>query len=117
MRRYVYEYDVNTVVYYTRVDLDILLRLSKAHYDTVCKQASQVGGFLYGMSTFLGFEEKDGRTEGDYRLTYRQLDTICKITEACDTPEETALHETVRQLLRESGEVYRTLNEEASNVG
>lgn len=116
MRRDSYEYQVHTVVRYTRTDLNILLKCAATHYDTVCKNAGKVGGFLHGMGTVLGFEEDEGSKEAEYTVTNRQLDTLCKIMENQDTVEEAALYLVLRRLIQQAGEEYRRLNE-AARVG
>ena len=62
---------------------NILAFLSSHHYDGVCKDASRVGGFVYGWINHLSFN--DGKsTDGEpvkVRGEFRQLDTCMKILE------------------------------------
>ena len=63
-------------VTFTSAEIRLMCECSRCHYDGVCKDASKVGGFLYGMSN--AEENAPGHS---HSLTWRQLDTLAKILE------------------------------------
>jgi hypothetical protein len=67
----------------TLADVDVLCKLSSMHYDSVCKQASVVGGFLYGWQGMLRFSEEEGSEPLAVSGDFRTLDTCLKIMEGC----------------------------------
>jgi len=83
MKRTSYHYSIVTLAAYTKEDVDLLMVMSQRHYDSKCRQASQVGGIIYGMKNRLDFmldEEKElGQVEASF--TTQDLDLLCKITE------------------------------------
>jgi len=66
-----------------------LLKLSKSHYDSTCRAAGEVGGFLYGWMNLLEAQQpsKDPDPEPmtlahiDPSGTFRELDLTLKLTE------------------------------------
>ena len=56
--------------------LDVLLTLSGLHYDSTCRAASQVGGFLYGWKN-----QCEWSLETKVSASWRDLDICCKILE------------------------------------
>jgi hypothetical protein len=54
--------------------VSVLLRLSRQHYDGVCRSASAQGGFLYGWNNCVDFESTCD-------ATFRELDLTLKIME------------------------------------
>ncbi|WP_157979478.1 hypothetical protein [Rhodoferax ferrireducens] len=56
--------------------VDLLMEMSRHHYDFVCKQASAVGGFIYGWRNSVSFVP-----ESPVSATWRELDTVLKICE------------------------------------
>jgi|ERR1051325_8241813 hypothetical protein len=58
--------------------IQLLLKLSSTHYDGVCRQAGQQGGFIYGWNNAIG-----DKFSGTIRATQQQLDISCKICEMC----------------------------------
>jgi hypothetical protein len=54
----------------------LLIEMSSAHYDGVCKSASMVGGFIYGWNNSVSFSP-----EFPVSATWRELDTMLKICE------------------------------------
>lgn len=69
MKRIRFEYDVFTVVEFSREEMIALCEMCRAHYD------SQV----QAMARYLFWEGASGKEE--IKLSYRQLDTLCKVTE------------------------------------
>lgn len=63
-------------IIFTQDEIEHLCKCSAAHYDSACKAASQVGGFLYGMSNHFSFSP-----DSPYALAWRELDTLAKILE------------------------------------
>jgi len=53
----------------------LIKRMSDAHYDFVCKQASQPGGFIFGWMNVMRY------TELELTATSHELDTLFKICE------------------------------------
>ncbi len=92
-------------VHFSLAEIGLLMQCSASHYDSVCRQASKVGGFLYGMNN---------RATHDamalHSLTFRELDTLAKINEAgayMGNPDRQVCHALEVQLHN----ALRTLNE------
>lgn len=71
-------------IIFTASELYTLTRCSKVHYDGVCKDASNVGGFLFGWANCLTSpDEKYPNDEPTAAIacTSRELATCCKILE------------------------------------
>lgn len=69
---------------FTASELNTLTRCSKVHYDGVCKDASHVGGFLFGWANCLTSpDEKYPNDEPTAAITCtsRELDICIKILE------------------------------------
>lgn len=71
-----FEYKVITNFILTREELDHLIKVSHAHYDSKCQSASEIGGFIYGWKNML-FES----SEVSVSMTIQQMDLITKILE------------------------------------
>jgi hypothetical protein len=56
--------------------IELLMEMSRHHYDGVCKAASAVGGFIYGWRNSVSFVP-----EVPVSATWRELDTLLKICE------------------------------------
>lgn len=95
MTKFVYK--VLAEVQFTREELEILLVLSKHHYDGHCRSVSEVGGFLYGIKNGFKFAP-----EIPHHLKFREIDTLCKILEMSDTlsPIQSLLEMNKPQLLK-----------------
>lgn len=87
----------------------LLMRMSKRHYDSTCKRASDMwqGGFIYGWTNCI---------ELNYRCsaTYRQLDLTLKICElaslSCSKKELQLVNEYcafIRKLLKTSADISK----------
>ena len=68
----------------TGEQLGLLIALSKAHYDSTCRAASERGGFIYGWSAELELDPI-----AKFSATWRQLDLCLKILEGASyLPEQ-----------------------------
>ena len=79
------------LVEFSASDVNILMELSKAHYDGVCKAAGQWNGFLYGLSN----------SAPDYRsrLNNSQIQTLVKICEIGTAAGRPLAREIARELV------------------
>lgn len=78
----------------TMTDVDMLTGLSSTHYDGVCQAYSKLGGPVYGWGQQL---EWSGEFVIRVQLTFRQVDTICKICEGL--PRDEAIREWARHFV------------------
>lgn len=68
---------------FEREEVELLMRLSKSHYDAHCRQVGQVGGFLYGLNNRYVMEVPEVVALGNtVSLSFREIDTLCKILES-----------------------------------
>lgn len=67
----------------TASDVRLLRELAAAHYDSVCKAAGVLGGFLYGWSNMLSCIEDEPASAEPRTVdaTWRNIDTTLKILE------------------------------------
>ena len=93
----------------TRAHVDLLTRLSAVHYDSVCKAAGCVGGFLYGWNNQQQQALEQQEAAPELSATWRQLDTCMKILEGgqyemyrADWPVMHELEHFFRRLFREA---------------
>jgi hypothetical protein len=78
-------YDVKVEVALTEEELNMLGLLASNHYDAHCRSIAAVGGFLYGMRNHQQFAtEADAQAKPVHALTFREIDTLCKILEMRD---------------------------------
>lgn len=63
-------------VHFTREEIHELVRLSKQHYDGLCKAASQHGGFLYGLDRGMDCDPGVNAV-----MSWCELDMLAKIAE------------------------------------
>lgn len=75
-----FQYEVAARLSIYRPEVKYLMTLAEAHYDSVCKQAAQMGGFLYGW--WNRFEALDSGERVEVFLTWRDADMLCKILES-----------------------------------
>lgn len=103
-------YDVEAEVILTPDETKSLHSLSASHYDWRCIHAGKVGGFIHGlMNCFVWFE-----VEGDIvpsKLSWDQVDTLCKILEQSRTDDQRALYWEMRKLLSSMSDEQRRLND------
>jgi len=102
----------------TRQHIDALKVLSGHHYDAMCKMASKQGGFLFGWSNSLQFDEEYGSDGDEFTVTASSNDaqlvlkileqtSLCKMSGLIDA--ETA--ELCWALSRNLSRAYRLSNE------
>lgn len=60
----------------TEAEVELIMTTSDAHYDVTCKEASRVGGFIYGWSNQLK-SNPNSLVCG----SFRNVDTVLKILE------------------------------------
>lgn len=66
--------------------VEVLMKLSAAHYDSTCREAGRQGGFLYGWRNAEKFAAENGMAEVVlYQVLFRQLDLVAKICEGIAT--------------------------------
>lgn len=71
--------------------LEVLIKCSSHHYDMVCKDASKVGGFIYGWKNSMDFHKDLGDGYLPCKASWRDLDCCMKILEGvhvCDEAEK-----------------------------
>ena len=113
MKRDSFSYDVNAELLFTAKEVKNMMHCSVTHYDHKCWAAGQHGGFLYGLNNrFVVFPEDDESGEvrnTPSKVSYRDVDTLCKILENPGADRELA--EAMRGLMLEmSGEITRVHN-------
>lgn len=65
---------------FSRAEITALMEASAAHYDSTCRKAGQIGGFLYGIKNQL-FPGKNSNDTTSARLTWGQVNLLAKIAE------------------------------------
>ncbi len=91
----------------TRAHLDMLIPLSKKHYDAKCRSASEEGGRLHVIDRVLKSQKEDSY-ETD--LSTQELDLWCKIMEGAVSTEEIRFHAELKMALRAANREYERLN-------
>lgn len=81
-------------------EVEVLVQCSAAHYDHRCREASEVGGFLYGIRNRL----MNGTA--DCCLATYEVDLLCKVLEDPPSTVDRSICRTLRQGL---GEAFREL--------
>lgn len=109
MERKGFAYEVFAEVLLTVAEVTILMELSATHYDGVCKGAGKCGGFLYGVSNNIAWSEECGE-QIPSKLSWRNVDTMCKILEQSRTDEERSLYARMCQLLSSMSDEQRKMN-------
>lgn len=72
--------------YLTKEEVDVLVSMSKAHYDGHCRAASmpKVGGFLNGWKNMVECTTEFNEPPLQLSASWDELDTVLKITEMCN---------------------------------
>jgi hypothetical protein len=113
MNRVEFSYEVNSEVLFTADEVRNLMKCSREHYDYKCKAAGCQGGFLYGLNNrFVVFPEEDGPDEQNdtpAKLSWHEVDTLCKILEGPSADPELA--GAVRRMLSSMSDESRRLNQ------
>lgn len=76
-----FSYKVLVEVEFSDGEMELLRKLSGAHYDSWCRSVSAVGGFLYGMTNRQQFAREDNQKPPVFHMPFRDIDTLCKILE------------------------------------
>ena len=82
--------------------VSILMKESKNHYDSTCRKASDIGGFLYGWSNMVGLELGLG-------ASFRELDLTVKILEMYNGDDIDTVNE-YRKLVSKTFDTSNNLN-------
>lgn len=129
MERVKFEYEVRTVLRLSKEEVAVLSKLCDDHYDRAVNDLSRPGpnAILNAARNDLAWEESKGRPSEftEVPVTSRQLDTLCKATEAMFSDQQIAairgigvplknpsssLHQKLRDLLQEAGAEWKRLN-------
>lgn len=98
-----YEYEVKPVLELTRDEVWALNAMANGHYDGHCYSFSRPGGLIRKFQNL--FENKFDDDTGVIKvtITYRELDTLCKIVEqdTFDPSRWNSLRDTLDQTRRE----------------
>jgi hypothetical protein len=95
-------YRVQAEVLLTKEDVGRLTFYSGRHYDSKCRLASELGGFIYGWKNHAEYAE-----EIPVSATFDQVDLVCKILEADPLSEISVFF---RSLLRDMQAESERLN-------
>lgn len=99
MNRLRFEYEVFTVLRLTEAERSTIKAVCDAHYDL--KVRALIAEAFWQLSSVI-----------EVRLTYRQLDTLCKGMESAITIEEQEIKKTLAAMLREASAERFRLNPE-----
>ncbi len=109
MNRVGFSYDISAELLFTADEVRNMLKCSSEHYDGVCRQAGECGGFLWGLKTrFIEFEDDENVSTA--RLVFREVDTLCKILEGPGADVELAwkLNQVLKEINEEFSRISRT---------
>lgn len=70
----------SAVISLTAAEVDAIRNCAGMHYDGVCKQSAEVGGFLWGWKNVFEWAERENEPSS-VRATFRECDTVLKILE------------------------------------
>jgi len=90
VKRLRFEYEVFTIVEFSREEMSAISEVCLAHYDTKVRELARM------------FLPKSDELRAEIRFSYRQLDTLSKAMEMATTVAERAIKITVGALLREA---------------
>lgn len=77
-----FHYQVDVKVEFTIEEIDRLIEVGGAHYDGVCLDAVDCGGFIYGWKNYIEISKRlDPDQPAAVKANFRQLDTAAKIME------------------------------------
>lgn len=101
------------LIEFTAEEISALFLASEAHYDGVCRQASQPGGVLWGLRNRL----TDGKARAE--LSHRDIDLLGKVAEQLDLTcrDKPALVARIRYNSENSfSAILRKLNDEYDRI-
>lgn len=118
MKRTGFSYEVLAKVTLTQAEHTLLMDCSARHYDSYCRTISQPGerSFLYGWKWQFKNGPPDPQEEVEVQGTFREFDTLAKITEQLVGPQReavTELHNKLRGILQDINAEYRRLTRES----
>lgn len=110
-----FRYEVMSKISMTMGNLIECMITSEKHYDGVCKRASKVGGFLYGMKNLFDFTileaielEQVVPEVFEVEINEYDLQTLCKILE--QKTEDPHIYSEATSIFRQNHAEYRRLN-------
>lgn len=113
-----FEYHVSARVLWTRTEVDVLMLLTKMHYDFACQELGRSGpiGSASNQLTWEPLPGKEPAQEVEVTLTSRTVNLICKLLEMSNYPgipaEAKALDDAMTKLFKEMDAKFRELNPE-----
>lgn len=114
MERSGFEYKVLAKVKLTRAEHTLLMECSARHYDSYCRTIGKAGekSFLYGWQWQFESGPPDPKEEIEVTGTFRDFDTLAKVTEQLavrERAEVTELHMKLREVLDDINTEFRRL--------
>lgn len=77
-----FHYQVEVRVEFTIEEIDRLIEVGRTHYDGVCLDAVNCGGFIYGWKNYIEISRAHHRDQpAVVNANFRELDTAAKIME------------------------------------
>lgn len=78
-------YTPSADVVLTGAEVMVLMEFAAGHSDHKCREAGQVGGFLYGLKSRLGESPSVAEVLTGTSLEFGEIDTLAKVTEAAQS--------------------------------
>jgi hypothetical protein len=114
MERVEFEYEVFTVLTLSRMEVGRLSLICESHYDGEVQGLSKPGRGAVLNGARVELDDNPDVKSVNIRVSYRQLDSLCKATESVSAWVERVwvpeIHEKIVTLLREHAEELRRLN-------
>ena len=107
MKRDYFVYRVEMEIEVTRAEHTELVELANHHYDYKCQSLAKQGGMLYGWGNM--FEARKPTETIKVKVTWGDLDTLCKVTEASEASGSLVVD--LRRLFRELREETHRITE------
>lgn len=93
-----FDYQIRACVLIDKAVVAHLMECSKRHYDGHCKSVGQPGGFLYGWHNLVNHMAPDEATP-DVTASFRELDTLAKLTEIHSNTPNMAVYMAIKKIL------------------
>lgn len=90
---------------FTADEVRNMLECSSHHYDAICKEVGKRGGFLYGLKN--QFVEYPDEEKIPCKLSFHQIDTLCKILEGHGADLDLAWK--LKMILKDINEEWRRI--------
>lgn len=111
MNRVGFSYEIFVELLFTADEVRSLLKCSAEHDDGHCRSVSKQDEFLWGMKNcFVGELAEEDLANGHqspYKLSFREVDTLCKILEGPGANVELAWK--LKQILKDINEEYQRI--------